>query len=118
SVWWLALFPALIARLMGVTARRGRRAPGAPGYYPSGHTATAAVAYLGAALLVRPYVRRPWPLPVALALTAATACGLILRGFHWPLDVLASCFLCVPLLLAVRRATGRGPGREPGRPPE
>ncbi|MFE9800252.1 phosphatase PAP2 family protein [Streptomyces goshikiensis] len=114
----MALVPALIVPLKEWTARPGPLEPWAAGYYPSGHTATAAVAYLGAALLVRPYARRPWPLPLALALTAATACGLILRGFHWPLDVLASCFLCVPLLLAVRRATGRGPGRDPGQPPE
>ncbi|MCJ1679942.1 phosphatase PAP2 family protein [Streptomyces sp. APSN-46.1] len=100
----MVLVPALIIPLKEWTARPGPLEPWAAGYYPSGHTATAAVAYIGAALLIRPYTRRGWPPAVALVLTGATAAGLILRGFHWPLDVLASCFLCVPLLLTVRRA--------------
>lgn len=75
--------------------------PWAAGYFPSGHTATAAVAYLGAALLVRPDTRRAWPTAAALVLTGATAAGLILRGWHWPLDVLASLLMCTPLLLVV-----------------
>lgn len=90
---------------------------------PLGHTATAAVAYLGAALLVRPYTRRAWPTAVALVLTGATAVGLILRGWHWPLDVLASLLLCTPLLLAVAWAdrVGRIRGADPvqpGQPPK
>ncbi|WP_412076590.1 phosphatase PAP2 family protein [Streptomyces xanthophaeus] len=97
----MALVPALVVPLKEWTARPGPLEPWAAGYYPSGHTATAAVAYLGAALLVSPYTRRNWPVAVALVLVGATATGLVLRGFHWPLDVLASCFLCVPLLLAV-----------------
>ncbi|MBT2406016.1 phosphatase PAP2 family protein [Streptomyces sp. ISL-87] len=103
----MALVPALIVPLKEWTARPGPLEPWAAGYYPSGHTATSAVAYIGAALLIGPYTRRPWPMAAALALTGATAVGLILRGFHWPLDVLASCFLCVPLLLTVRRASPR-----------
>ncbi|MCX4528420.1 MULTISPECIES: phosphatase PAP2 family protein [unclassified Streptomyces] len=126
----MALVPALIIPLKEWTARPGPLEPWAAGYYPSGHTATAAVAYLGAALLIAPYTRRPWPMAAALTLTAATAAGLIVRGFHWPLDVLASCFLCLPLLLAVarsvRRGAGppgrsgaaRGPGPEDGQPPK
>ncbi|MCX4696741.1 phosphatase PAP2 family protein [Streptomyces sp. NBC_01408] len=97
----MALVPALVVPLKEWTARPGPLEPWAAGYYPSGHTATAAVAYLGAALLVSPYTRRNWPAAAALLLVGATAVGLVLRGFHWPLDVLASCFLCVPLLLAV-----------------
>ncbi|WP_308120274.1 phosphatase PAP2 family protein [Streptomyces bambusae] len=103
----MALVPALVVPLKEWTARPGPLEPWAAGYFPSGHTATSAVAYLGAALLITPYARRPWPVVAALVLTAATATGLVLRGFHWPLDVLASCFLCVPLLLAVRRSTRR-----------
>ncbi|MFJ9793706.1 phosphatase PAP2 family protein [Streptomyces globosus] len=121
----IALVPALVVPLKAWTARPGPLEPWAAGYFPSGHTATAAVAYGAAALLLRPYARRPWPVPAALALTAATAAGLVLRGFHWPLDVLASLLLCVPLLYAVELAVVRGlrrsgpppRRRRPGRPP-
>ncbi|WTK77897.1 phosphatase PAP2 family protein [Streptomyces sp. NBC_01511] len=69
-----------------------------PGYYPSGHTATATVAYCGAALLLSPRTGRTWAMPVAVVLTAATGIGLVLRGYHWPLDVLGSWLLCGMLL--------------------
>ncbi|MCI3222249.1 phosphatase PAP2 family protein [Streptomyces sp. NP-1717] len=72
------------------------------GYYPSGHTATAMVAYCGAALLLSPLTGRgtgyPWAMPVAVVLSAATGIGLVLRGYHWPLDVLGSVLLCGMLL--------------------
>ncbi|MER7464529.1 phosphatase PAP2 family protein [Streptomyces sp. NPDC097981] len=103
----MALVPAVVVPLKEWTARPGPLEPWAAGYFPSGHTATAAVAYIGAALLIRPYARRGRPLAVALALTGATAAGLILRGWHWPLDVLASGFLCTPLLLAVEWSVRR-----------
>ncbi|MFJ3908105.1 phosphatase PAP2 family protein [Streptomyces vinaceus] len=109
----MALVPAVIVPLKEWTARPGPLEPWAAGYFPSGHTATSAVAYVGAALLVSPYARRPWPMALAFLLTAATAAGLILRGWHWPVDVLASLFLCtvllVPVAHAVRRAV-RPPG--------
>lgn len=109
----MALVPAVIVPLKEWTARPGPLEPWAAGYFPSGHTATSAVAYVGAALLVSPYARRPWPMALALLLTAATATGLILRGWHWPVDVLASFFLCtvllVPVAHTVRRAV-RPPG--------
>ncbi len=89
----MALVPLLVVPLKLWTARPGPLEPWAHGYFPSGHTATAMVAYTGAALLVS---RRL--LPVAVLLTAVTAAGLVLRGFHWPLDVLASVALCLPLL--------------------
>ncbi|MFI8522093.1 phosphatase PAP2 family protein [Streptomyces sp. NPDC085481] len=89
----MALVPLLVVPLKLWTARPGPLEPWAHGYFPSGHTATAMVAYTGAALLVS---RRL--LPVAAVLTAVTATGLVLRGFHWPLDVLASLALCLPLL--------------------
>ncbi|MFF0219206.1 phosphatase PAP2 family protein [Streptomyces vinaceus] len=118
----MALVPAVVVPLKEWTARPGPLEPWAAGYFPSGHTATSAVAYIGAALLVSPYARRPWPMALALLLTAATATGLILRGWHWPVDVLASCFLCtlllVPVAHAVRRAAGPrtrpGPRARPG----
>ncbi|MCY0957135.1 phosphatase PAP2 family protein [Streptomyces sp. H27-H5] len=105
--------PALVVPLKEWTARPGPLEPWAAGYFPSGHTATSLVAYVGAALLIAPYTRRPWPVPLALALAALTAVGLILRGFHWPLDVVASVLMCTPLLLVVRRAAGPG-GRRKG----
>nr|WP_330332913.1 phosphatase PAP2 family protein [Streptomyces sp. NBC_00536] len=117
----MALVPALVVPLKDWTARPGPLEPWAAGYFPSGHTATAAVAYLGAALLVRPYARRPWPTAAALLLAGATAVGLVLRGFHWPLDVLASWLLCLPLLLcvgavgAVSRSTRGSSSRTPSR---
>ncbi|MGW6687978.1 phosphatase PAP2 family protein [Streptomyces sp. NPDC054961] len=106
----MALVPALVVPLKEWTARPGPLEPWASGYFPSGHTATAYVAYGAAALLVRPHTRRPWPLLVAAVLTALTATGLILRGYHWPLDVLASLLMCTPLLLGVRRWAARPVG--------
>ncbi|MEV8534230.1 phosphatase PAP2 family protein [Streptomyces sp. NPDC051211] len=104
----MALVPALIVPLKEWTARPGPLEPWAAGYFPSGHTATALVAYGCAALLLAPYARRAWPAAAAALLTTATAAGLVLRGFHWPLDVLASVLLCVPLLLAVRGTSRQG----------
>ncbi|WP_349372234.1 phosphatase PAP2 family protein [Streptomyces sp. G-G2] len=117
----MALVPALIVPLKDWTARPGPLEPWAAGYFPSGHTATSAVAYLSAALLLGPHTRRPWPTAAALLLAGATAVGLVLRGFHWPLDVLASWLLCAPLLLAVgavsrstRGSSSRTPSRRTG----
>ncbi|MCZ0981484.1 phosphatase PAP2 family protein [Streptomyces diastatochromogenes] len=102
----MASVPLLVIPLKEWTARPGPLEPWAQGYYPSGHTATAMVAYVSAAYLVS---RRL--VPVAVLLTAVTATGLVLRGFHWPLDVLASVALCLPLLrwpvLASRYGRGR-----------
>ncbi|MFD8142777.1 phosphatase PAP2 family protein [Streptomyces sp. NPDC059708] len=110
----MALVPALIVPLKEWTARPGPLEPWAAGYFPSGHTATALTAYTAAALLVAPHTRRRWPLPAAAVLTALTAAGLVLRGFHWPLDVLASLLLCTPLLLGVRWAVSRSTRRSSG----
>ncbi|MFJ8014752.1 phosphatase PAP2 family protein [Streptomyces sp. NPDC096339] len=106
----MALVPALVIPLKEWTARPGPLEPWAAGYYPSGHTATAAVAYLGAAVLLRPHTRRAWPTAVALVLTGATAVGLVVRGWHWPLDVVASLLMCAPLLLGVWWVSSRRPG--------
>ncbi|MFJ9031245.1 phosphatase PAP2 family protein [Streptomyces sp. NPDC102274] len=76
----------------------------ATGYYPSGHTATAMVAYGGAALLLAPHRHGNRAMPAAVLLTLATGIGLILRGYHWPLDVLGSLALCGMELLALERA--------------
>ncbi|WP_245793709.1 phosphatase PAP2 family protein [Streptomyces pini] len=117
----MAAVPALVAPLKALTGRPGPL--GGTGYFPSGHAATAVVAYGAAALLVLSRGRaRPrwlrwgrWALPAAAALVcAAVGAGLVWRGYHWPLDVLGSWCLGVPLLAGVLAASG-GPAR-PGRP--
>ncbi|MFD3331423.1 phosphatase PAP2 family protein [Streptomyces sp. NPDC058700] len=95
----MAAVPLLVIPLKEWTARPGPLEPWAEGYYPSGHTATAAVAYFGAAFLVSNRL-----VPVAAALTALTGTGLVLRGYHWPLDVLAS--LCLSLLILAVSSSG------------
>ncbi|WP_435850859.1 phosphatase PAP2 family protein [Streptomyces roseolus] len=95
----MAAVPLLVVPLKEWTARPGPLEPWAHGYYPSGHTATAMVAYVGAAWLVS---RRL--VPVAAVLTAVTGAGLVLRGFHWPLDVVASG--CLGFLVLGVSSTG------------
>ncbi|MFF3321088.1 phosphatase PAP2 family protein [Streptomyces sp. NPDC002889] len=93
----MAAVPALVVPLKLWIARPGPLEPGT-GWYPSGHTATAMVAYGGAALLLAPHLGRRWTMPVAVLLTLATGIGLVLRGYHWPLDVIGSVLLCALLL--------------------
>ncbi|MGN9795081.1 phosphatase PAP2 family protein [Streptomyces sp. OZ13] len=97
AVGAMAAVPALVVPLKLWIARPAPLEPGT-GWYPSGHTATAMVAYCGAALLVTPYLRRRWAMPAAGVLTLATGIGLVLRGYHWPLDVLGSLCLFGALL--------------------
>ncbi|MEU9761657.1 phosphatase PAP2 family protein [Streptomyces sp. NPDC001834] len=136
----MAAVPLLIVPLKHWIARPGPLTA-ATGYYPSGHAATAAVAYGAAALLAARCLRgargtedtrdpagvrgalRTWMMPVAaVVLTTGTGIGLVLRGYHWPLDVLGSWFLSGLLLLPsapggrAGRGTGSGgPGRRAGR---
>ncbi|WP_399224575.1 phosphatase PAP2 family protein [Streptomyces sp. TRM49041] len=107
----MALVPALVIPLKLLLDRPGPLTD-ATGFYPSGHTATALVAYCGAALLVH----RRALLPVAVVLTVATGTGLVLRGYHWPLDVAGSALLFTGAALMVgavrgRRSAGRTPRR-------
>ncbi|QIQ02402.1 phosphatase PAP2 family protein [Streptomyces liangshanensis] len=95
--------PLLVVPLKFGIDRRGPLTD-ATGYYPSGHTATAMVAYGAAALLLAPYAGRRRTVPVAVLLTLATGTGLLLRGYHWPLDVLGSLALGGILLLLLDRA--------------
>ncbi|MER6117638.1 phosphatase PAP2 family protein [Streptomyces sp. NPDC001743] len=114
----MAAVPLLVVPLKEWIARPGPLTD-AVGYYPSGHAATAAVAYGAAAFLLSPYVRRAWMMPVAaVLLTVATGIGLVLRGYHWPLDVTAGWCLCgVPLValrvLGRRAARGFGAAQPP-----
>ncbi|WP_337589346.1 phosphatase PAP2 family protein [Streptomyces xinghaiensis] len=120
----LAAVPALVVPLKAWTARPGP--DGLPlaageGFYPSGHTATAAVAYGAAALLLLPYLRRTAARRAltagALLLNLAVGAGLVVRGYHWPLDVLGSWLLSVPLLWALAGVlTGRPRGPVRRRP--
>ncbi|MFG2649655.1 phosphatase PAP2 family protein [Streptomyces sp. NPDC048436] len=126
--WWLGpvaaavamlAVPALVIPLKELTGRTGPPGMDGSGYYPSGHTATALVAYGGAALLLLPYLRGTYvrrELVIACALlNFGVGLGLVRRGYHWPLDVVASWLLFGMLLqlmaLAIARY-GRGPTEE------
>ncbi|MFF2653634.1 phosphatase PAP2 family protein [Streptomyces sp. NPDC058045] len=129
--WWpapllaaaaLALVPALVVPLKELFARTGPPGMLGKGYYPSGHAATAAVAYGAAALLIPPWVagssvRRQLAAAV-LVLNAGVGLGLVCHGYHWPVDVLASWCLAPLLLWPVAAAVahcdrGGRPGRQP-----
>jgi membrane-associated phospholipid phosphatase len=113
--WWLpplagavlmALVPALVLPLKELIARGGTPAmPPGTGYYPSGHTATAAVAYGSATLLLLPWLRTTYArrelVTACAAVNGAVGIGLVRRGYHWPLDVVASWCLCTVLLASL-----------------
>ncbi|WP_107103404.1 phosphatase PAP2 family protein, partial [Streptomyces griseoruber] len=122
--WWLppvaalvllTLVPLIVVPLKDWTARPGTPAvPPATGYYPSGHTATAAVAYGSAAMILLPWLLTALARRLAVAtaglLVLAVSYGLVRHGYHWPLDVMASWCLCTVLLGALGlclRATTR-----------
>ncbi|MFF7137536.1 phosphatase PAP2 family protein [Streptomyces sp. NPDC008196] len=110
--WWLpptaaavlmALVPALVVPLKELTDRPGTDVSPGTGYYPSGHTATAAVAYGAATLLVLPWLRttrtrRALVIGYGLVVLGVSF-GLVRRGWHWSLDVVGSWCLCTVLLL-------------------
>jgi membrane-associated phospholipid phosphatase len=127
--WWLpataaavvmALVPALIVPLKELVDRPGTPAvPPATGYYPSGHTATAAVAYGAAALLLLPWLRSAHARRGIVlgygVLVLGVSFGLVRRGYHWPLDVVASwclSLILLQLLVAVVARYGRKPARK------
>lgn len=106
----MALVPALVIPFKAWTARPGPLEPWAAGYFPSGHTATAAVAYLGAALLVRPYARRAWPTAAAWSSRGRRPSGWSCGGgtgrwTYWP-----ACCSALPCCSAWRGPSG-GAGR-------
>jgi undecaprenyl-diphosphatase len=127
--WWLppltavAAMAAVPALVMPLKTWIGRPGPLGPredyGWYPSGHAATAAVAYGTAALLLAAGLRLRHALDrflvaaAAVVVNAAVGAGLIFRGYHWPVDVLGSWLLSGPLLCGVGwacGAAGRGDG--------
>ncbi|MFI6013031.1 phosphatase PAP2 family protein [Streptomyces sp. NPDC051243] len=119
--WWpaaaaavlMALVPALIVPLKELTDRPGTPVvPPGTGYYPSGHTATAAVAYGAATMLLLPWLSslpaRRALLVICAALNLGVGFGLVRRGYHWPLDVVASWCLCAVLLALLWLFLSRG----------
>nr|WP_240929615.1 phosphatase PAP2 family protein [Streptomyces coryli] len=90
------------------------------GYFPSGHAATAAVAYGASALVLLPLLRtrdsRRLLAAAAVVLVLGNGLGLVWRGYHWPLDVLASWCLAVVPLCAVALVSPRISPRVSSRP--
>ncbi|MCQ9135577.1 phosphatase PAP2 family protein, partial [Streptomyces hilarionis] len=135
--WWvpplaalclMALVPLIVVPLKEWIDRPGTPAvPPATGYYPSGHTATAAVAYGAAVLVALPWLRSSRARRAAVAtgalLVLAVSFGLVRRGYHWPSDVVASWCLGAVLLGALRlllrreRERERDPGPDPREEP-
>ncbi len=128
--WWLppaagaaamVLVPVLVVPLKAWTDRPGTPAvPPATGYDPSGHTATAVVAYGAATLLLLPLLRSP---AVRRALVAVCALlilgvsyGLVRRGYHWPLDVAGSWCLGAALLVGLALVSRSSRRRSAGTP--
>ncbi|MEU2373328.1 phosphatase PAP2 family protein [Streptomyces pseudogriseolus] len=133
--WWLppaagaaamVLVPVLVVPLKAWTDRPGTPAvPPATGYYPSGHTATAVVAYGAATLLFLPLLGSPAVRRALVALCAllilGASYGLVRRGYHWPLDVAGSWCLGAALLVGLalvsrssRRTSAGTPSRRSG----
>ncbi|MEV5236591.1 phosphatase PAP2 family protein [Streptomyces pseudogriseolus] len=133
--WWLppaagaaamVLVPVLVVPLKAWTDRPGTPAvPPATGYYPSGHTATAVVAYGAATLLLLPLLGSPAVRRALVALCAllilGVSYGLVRRGYHWPLDVAGSWCLGAALLVGLalvsrssRRTSAGTPSRRSG----
>ncbi|MFG2179150.1 phosphatase PAP2 family protein [Streptomyces abikoensis] len=100
--------PALVVPLKWWIGRAGPPAMGTgphDGFFPSGHAATAAVAYGAAALLV---FRSWWWVPCYVLLNLGVGLGLVRQGYHWPLDVVGAwCLAGVVLWVqAPRRGAG------------
>ncbi|GGS11458.1 membrane protein [Streptomyces aureoverticillatus] len=128
--WWLppltavlamVAVPVLVIPLKLAVDRAAPPGMDGSGYYPSGHTATATVAYGAAALLLLPlvtgtYARRELVIGCAL-LNVGVGFGLVRSGYHWPLDVLGSWCLGAILLqlmvLTITRSSCRSSSRTP-----
>ncbi|MFF4384517.1 phosphatase PAP2 family protein [Kitasatospora sp. NPDC001547] len=126
--WWpplpvaaltAGLIPLLVVPAKSAFARPGPLGEpltaGQWGWYPSGHTATATVAYGVAALLLArvagPLAARGLAAGAAL-LSLGVGAGLVWSDFHWLLDVVASWCLAVLVLWSLARWLPRpGSGR-------
>ncbi|WP_308012044.1 phosphatase PAP2 family protein [Actinacidiphila acidipaludis] len=82
--------------------------PSGYGYFPSGHTATSAMAFGTAALILLPWAGgRAARLVLAAGtpvLVLAVGFALVWCDYHWPADVLASWCMTVTLLSGVAAA--------------
>ncbi len=134
--WWpplpgavltAGLIPLLVVPAKAWFARPGPfglpLAPEQWGWYPSGHTTTASVAYGAAALLLGRTVderaRRPLYAGAAL-LSLGVGLGLVWSDYHWLLDVVAGwCIagLLLPALARLYRAASVPRGPRPAGPP-
>ncbi len=105
-----AAVPLLVVPLKALVDRPGPPGANPGGYYPSGHTATATVVYGICALLLLPLLRRAARrivIALCVLINLGVGCGLVLRGYHWPLDVAGSWLLCLPLLAGYGGLTAR-----------
>ncbi|WP_263105304.1 phosphatase PAP2 family protein [Kitasatospora sp. DSM 101779] len=136
SRWWLplplaaaaaVLIPLLVVPAKAWFARPGPYglplAPDQWGWYPSGHTATSAIAYGTAALLLGGTLAADARLVLytcTAMLCLGVGAGLVWSDYHWLLDVVASWCLAGLLLWVaaalVRRALPRVPA-DGERPP-
>lgn len=124
--WWLSAVagavtmcavPAWVAPLKALVDRPGPPGMDGSGYYPSGHTATAAIAYGVSVLLLLPWLesvraRRAFTAGCAVV-NASVGFGLVRHGYHWGLDVVGSWLLSAMLLTTlglVFPALSRKPG--------
>ncbi|MCC9709961.1 phosphatase PAP2 family protein [Streptomyces sp. MNU76] len=122
--WWrpsaaaallMAAVPLWVVPLKELIARSGPPIMGpGTGFYPSGHTATASVAYGSAVLLLWPWLRgtlaRRAAVAVAVVVNIGVGFGLVRQGYHWPLDVVASWCVCALLLSSLWFGVRRRPG--------
>ncbi|MFP3987590.1 phosphatase PAP2 family protein [Streptomyces sp. E11-3] len=104
--WWvapgvgvlvMAAVPLVVVPVKALVGRGGPPGMAGTGFYPSGHAATAAVAYGVAVALLLPYLRGVWVRRVlvvgCVVVVGAAGVGLVWCGYHWPLDVVGSWVL-------------------------
>ncbi|AKH85137.1 hypothetical protein AA958_26195 [Streptomyces sp. CNQ-509] len=124
-----AVLPAVVLPLKSAQARPGPKGPLADdyaGFFPSGHSTTAAVAYGAVVLLLLPLLRsrtaRRLLAAAAGAVVLGVGAGLVWREYHWPLDVVAGWCVAGVLLAGCRygaaRLTAYAAARVVPRPPD